>query len=367
VCNSTWNISNFRQNIISMLLEKGHEVFVLAPLDEYISYKKSFPQVKHISLLTLKRNSTNPINDFLLFRELYKRYKEFKLDFVIHYTHKPNIFGSIAAKLLGIRSVAVVTGLGYGLIRNGLLNYTMSLLYKLSAGKKELTIFLNEDDRALFINKKITEPSKSIVIAGSGVDTAFYKIDSTIENKDFLNFVFVGRLLKDKGIFEYVEAANHFKAIYSDKIKFTVVGDFDRGNPSSINKESLYQWIKDETIDYKGFISDIRPFLAEADCVVLPSYREGVPRTILEAMAMRKPIITSNVAGCRETVHEGLNGFLIESQSGQALIEGIDKFLLLNKDERIEMGLKGREMAEKKFDSKIIAETFYRNIEGYLQ
>jgi glycosyltransferase involved in cell wall biosynthesis len=366
VADSTWNIYNFRQNIIQKLIEEGHQVIVLAPLDEYITYKDKYPELKHVDLRQLVKDGINPVKDLLLIFELFKKYKAVKPDLIIHYTHKPNIFGSIAAKLCGIKSIAVVTNLGYDYSKEGWLNYILRLLYKFTAGKKELVIFENCDDMNLFKDNEIITAKNAAYVNGCGVDTSYYQPVEKSKNDKQIVFTFIGQLLKDKGVVEFANAAKYLKIEKKSKVKFQLIGAIDPDNPSSIEKDNLKEWIDRGYIDYKGFIPDVRPSIASSDCIVLPSYREGLSRIIIEAMSMGKPVITSNTPGCRQTVINGVNGFLIPVKDEDALRSSMQNFMELDAETRINMGEKGREMVFKKFDSKLIANNFMNLISTFL-
>lgn len=355
VANSTWNIYNFRLNLIRKLISDGHELMVIAPVDEYLEYKENFPDVKHIPMKTMGRDSTNPIRDLLLLIELYRKYNWLKPDLILHYTNKPNIYGGFASRFLKIPSVAVVTGLGYSFINKGLLNHIVRSLYKLSGKSHQRFIFENEDDKALFIKENIVESKNAYSVKGCGVDTSYYLPFTNGQIKENVTFTFIGRLLYDKGIIEFISAAKKIKEKYP-KSTFEVIGEFDADNPSNIDSDHLVTWMEKGIIEYKGFVRDIRPLLKHSDCVVLPSYREGMPRTLLEGMSMGKAIITTDVPGCRETVEDNKNGFVVPVKNVDALADAFEKFIQFNPSERKLMGIKGRKMAEEIFDDKLIAE-----------
>ncbi len=361
VANSCWNIYKFRLNLIDKLCGHDHEVYVIAPLDEFISYKEQFPSVKHIALQNLSRDSTNPITEIKLLLELSSIYKKYKFDIVIHFTHKPNIFGGFAATLQAIPSIAVVTGLGYAFIHKGIINRITRYLYGISNRYHQKVIFENEDDLKLFIDLKILNGSKGISIKGCGVDVEYYKPKENSKRKDKLVFTFIGRLLYDKGIKEFVEATKLLKE-ETDNFECWVVGELDAGNPSMISRKELLSWIEDDLINYLGFVDDIRDIISQSDCIVLPSYREGMPRVILEAMSMKKMVIASNVAGCREAVVNGENGFLVDCQSVNSLSEAILKTCKLHDEKRYEMGEKGRSKAILEFNSEKISQELYEII-----
>lgn len=358
VANSTWNIYNFRLNVVRKLLDEGNEVTVVAPLDEYIEYKEKFPSVKHIPLKNLNRESSNPFKDLQLILELQRIYKSEKPDLVVHYTHKPNIFGGIAAKLMKIDSVAVVTGLGYPFINKGWINGMTRRLYKLVKGYHKQIIFENQDDLNLFIDKKLVDKNQGVSVNGCGVDSAIYLPYPSNGTKNKSVFTFIGRLLYDKGIVEFIEAAKIIKEKNSNT-EFWVVGELDNENPSMLAKSKLLEWIDEGYILYHGFLKDVRPVIAKSDCIVLPSYREGMPRIILEGMSMAKPVITSDTAGCRQTVVNGENGYLVKIKDVNDLVSKINMVLEASEEQRNKMGTNGRKMVLEKFKSEIISNRLY--------
>lgn len=358
VANSTWNIYNFRLNIIKKLLDEGWRVIVVAPLDEYIKYKELYPTVKHIPLHNLQRDGKSPINDLKLIFELKTIYQRLKPELILHYTHKPNIFGGIAAKLAGIESIAVITGLGYAFLHKGLTNTITKQLYRFIKSYHRTFIFENEDDRQFFIDEKILTQDKSIAVNGCGVDIFHYKPSPNGQINVKTIFTFLGRLLYDKGIVEFVEAAKLVKKKNAN-VEFWVVGELDDGNPSMVKTQDLLQWIDEGSIVYHGFVKDIKPIVAKSDCIVLPSYREGMPRIVLEGMAMAKPIITTRTAGCRQTIDEGINGYLVKVGDVPDLSMAMEKFLSLSYEKAHIMGQSGRKMAEEQFNSEKIAQDLF--------
>ncbi|MDF1694616.1 MAG: glycosyltransferase family 4 protein [Saprospiraceae bacterium] len=367
VANSTWNIYNFRLNVIDKLLAEGHNVFVIAPIDEYLEYKEKYPKVKHYSLKTLDRDSTNPLKDLLLVIELARKYKRIRPDLIIHYTNKPNIFGGIAAKYVGIPSIAMVTGLGYAFIHNGLIKLITTFLYRLTGRWHKKFIFENIEDRELFEDLKIIKPTHGVSIKGCGVNTTYFAPypNGVVKPGDEVIFTFIGRLLYDKGIKEFVLAAQDIKEKYP-KVSFWIVGELDLENPATVDKEDLIGWTENDIVYYHGFQRDVRPFIAKSDCIVLPSYREAIPRTITEGMSMGKPVITTDTAGCREAVDIGENGFLAEVKSTESLKETFEQFIKLSSDQRHKMGEAGRQKALKEFDDRKIANDIYSEIEKIL-
>jgi len=366
VANTTWNIYNFRLNIIRKLFDEGHEVIVMAPVDKFIFYTESLPQVLHIPIHHLHRDSVNPLQDLRLFVELIRLYRHYKPDLVLHYTVKPNIWGGFAARLLGIPSIAIVTGLGYSLLHEGWINFVTGVLYKFSLPLHRKVIFENNDDKKLFEKEGLVSPSKSISIKGCGVDTTFFAPNGDGRRDDLITFTFIGRLLYDKGVKEFIDAAQLVKD-QNTNIQFWLIGEIDKENPSSIRNEDLMKWIRDPNIHYHGATENIRKFIEKSDCIVLPSYREGMPKVIMESMSMERAVITTDTAGCRETVNENINGYLVPVRNSIALSNAMLRFIALSDQEKINMGKAGRIKVLQEFDDKIIADQLYVAIEDCLK
>ena len=362
VANSTWNIYNFRLNLIRQFRSKGYRVIVIAPIDEYIHYLNESHFTKHISLTHLSPQSRNPFKDILLVRELYKIYKREKPDLVLHYTIKPNIYGSIAARLAGIPCISTVTGLGYTFLNRGASTGLIKSLYRFAFQKNRKVIFHNHDDQRLFIQQKLIDETASQVIKGSGVNTNFFRpIKPKIEEEKFI-FIFVGRLLYDKGIVEFIQAAIQVRQIIKNA-ECWVVGELSPKNPSNIPKKKLLQWVENRYIRYWGATKDIRLFLKKADVLVLPSYREGMPRAVLEAMAMGKPIITSDTAGCKEAVDHDVNGYLVPVRDPLSLAEAMVNIYNLDQEDLDRMGQESRQKVLNEFDEKIINQKYLELIQ----
>lgn len=358
VANTTWNIYNFRLNIIRKLIAEGHDVIVMAPVDKFVAYTETLREVNHIPIQHLDRDSVNPIRDLQLLFEFIRLYRKHKPDLILHYTVKPNIYGGLAARLLRIPSVAVITGLGYSLIHEGWINVVTRMLYKLALPFHRKVIFENEDDKALFENEKLVSPAKCVSIKGCGVDTSYFSPNGVMSETDVLTFSFIGRLLYDKGVREFIRAAHLVKKQHNN-IQFWLIGEIDKENPSSIRNDDLMKWVRDPDIHYHGATDSIRRYIEQSDCIVLPSYREGMPRVIMEAMSMARPVITTDTAGCRETVDAGVNGYLVPVRDAEALAGAMHDFIGMSSAERQRMGQAGREKVLNEFDDKIIADQLY--------
>jgi glycosyltransferase involved in cell wall biosynthesis len=356
VANSSWNIYNFRLNVLDILLEQGYEVIVIAPLDVYSHYSNNFPTVRHIPLKYLARRSLNPFHDLRLIAELFSIYRTEKPDILLHYTIKPNIYGGLVARWLGVRTIGCITGLGYTFIQTGFIHWLSKQLYRWAYSRVRRVIFENIDDRLLFNELDIVKAEKSISVKGCGINVERFhpmpRWEKTSNNARV--FTFIGRFLYDKGIAEFVEAAKIVKQKYPKTI-FWLVGEIDNDNPAAVKADILRGWILAGLVENKGFMDDVRPFIAASDCIVCPSYREAIPRVLQEGMAMERPIITTDVAGCREAVEDGINGFLVPVKSPQALADAICQLINMSDEVIEEMGKRGREKVLREFDQKLIA------------
>lgn len=356
VANATWNIYNFRLNVLDVLIANDFDVYVVAPVDKYIFYKESFPEVKHIHLRHLNRDGTNPIQELILIREFVRIYRKIKPDLILHYTVKPNIYGGFAAGILKIPSIAVVTGLGYAFIHKGFIKAITKLLYRLSSKYHNKIIFENIDDKKLFVKYNLIKKNKGISIKGCGVDIEYFSpVNQNGKKKSNIVFTFIGRLLYDKGIVEFVEAAKIIKKDYINT-EFWLIGEVDEKNPASVSEEDLINWVKNKNVIYHGFKENIKKYIAKSDCIVLPSYREGMSRTITEGMSMGKPVIATDVAGCKEAVDNRENGYLVPVKEIDPLVSAMEEIINMTTDERDEMGKNGREKAIKEFDDNLIAD-----------
>lgn len=354
VANTSWNVYNFRLNVVRALLSSGYKVSVLAPVDEYVRYQDEFREVEHYDLKYLDRDGTNPFLDIRLIFELISKYRRIQPDLILHYTIKPNIYGGIAAGILRLRSMAFVTGLGYPFIHRGFLNIISRMLYKISGIFHTRFIFENEEDLELFQLRRIVSDGKGISLKGCGVNVDHFKSQGRYDPNGTTTFTFVGRLLYDKGVREFVEAAKILASNRSN-VKFWIAGMIDEGNPSAISKTDLLEWCKHPKISYLGSKDDVRPVIDRSDCIVLPSYREAIARSLTEAMSMEKPVIGTDTAGIREIIDHGLNGFIVELKNVEALATAMNNFIDLDPEAKIAMGKSGRKKVLEQFDQEVIA------------
>jgi len=360
VSNTAWNLYKFRLPLIKFLEDRGCDVLCVASKDDFAKNLKKFINVK------IDRKSLNPLKDLLLFYNLYKIYKREKPDLILHWTIKPNIYGTIAAYLAKVKSINTVSGLGYTFTKKGILQKIIQILYRIAFKFSSKVIFQNENDYKLFLDKKIVASDKATIIRGSGVDTKFFtpKIKRNKKNENFL-FMLISRMLWDKGIKEFIQSARIIKRKYP-KVKFYLIGPIDEGNPSSIPKEIIDEWVKEKVVKYLGFKNDIRKYISKADVIVLPSYMEGVPNILLEASAMEKPIITTDAPGCKDVVENNKTGLLVKPKDIKSLIVAMEKMINISKKEREKMGKLGREKVKKEFSVEIVIKNYLNVINQVL-
>ncbi len=363
--NTSWSIWNFRLGLMRALKNKGYKVIAIAPKDKYSEYiSKEF---EYVELKNLDRKGKNPYKDVKLTSEYLKLYRQLKPDLVLNYTIKPNIYSSIACGILKIPCISVVTGLGYVYVNEGILKQITNFLYKAAFKFNKKVIFQNQSDKDIFVKYNVVSDDKAVVIYGSGVDTEKFNPNFCRENKkeDSLTFLMIGRLLWDKGVKEYIEAGRKLKEDHP-QVKLLLLGAFDEGNPSAVPEDYIKKWCNEGVIEYLGVTDDVRPFICMSDCIVLPSYREGVPRTLLEALSMEKPIITTNAAGCRDVCVDGLNGFLVQPKNVESLYQAMKKMFNLSIEERNRMGKFGRETVLKNFSESVVIEKYLTIIKNII-
>ena len=362
--NTSWSMYNFRLGVMKYFLKSGYKICVVAPEDDYTEKIKA-EGIQFIPVKNLKRSGNNPLKDLVLLKEYIQIYKQLKPSFIFHYTIKPNIYGALAAKFCNVKNISITTGLGYAFANKGVLYYFVKYLYKLSLSYPLEVWFLNSDDKATFIKNKIVAAEKSYLLPGEGVDTDFFKPPSFYFQNEVTTFILISRMLYDKGIQEYVEASKLLiKNGYN--ISCLLLGQNDTENPEAIAVETITEWQKKGYIKYLGQTTNVKSFLEKTHAVVLPSYREGVPRVLLEAASMAIPIITTKIPGCMEIVEEGVSGFFCSIKNAPELAAKMEKFILLKSEERIKMGAEGRKKIKEKFDEKIIINIYKNKFEQYL-
>src|SRR5436190_10260461 len=351
--NGFWNIVNFRASLIGTLVDEGHRVIIAAPDTD-----PDWAQVRGVEAaeIAIDRSGLNPFRDGRLFLDYLRLFHRYAPDLYLCYTAKPNIYGSLAARLMGVTCLPNVSGLGTAFMTDGLLSRFVGLLYRLAFQACPVVFFQNPDDRDLFVSRGIVHPGQARLLPGSGIDLdRFTPAPRSTEGSE--RFLFIGRLLGDKGVRDFVEAARLLKAEHP-AWRFQLLGTIDEGNRSGIKAGEVGRWVEQGLVEHLGHDDDVRPHIAAATAVVLPSYREGLPRSLLEAAAMARPLIAADVPGNREIVEHGVNGLLCDVRDATSLATAMKRFGQMSESERSEMGQAGRFLVEREYDEKLVIEAY---------
>lgn len=343
------SLVRFRGELIESWINYGLQVYAVAPGNEAKEYLEN-RGVKYREV-SFERAKISPFGDLNLIFKLLCLYWKCKPDYLFLYTAKPVIFGSLAAFLFRkCRVYSMITGLGSVFTESvnnaGYLRTVVTILYRIASRRNEKVFFQNPDDLNLFISLKIAVKTKAKIVNGSGVNLDYFYQAKLPQNR--IIFLLIARLIKEKGIYEYIEAAEHLKSKYPDII-FRMIGWQLESGSSGVDSATVELWKERGAVEIQEYTDDVRPYIEDSSVYVLPSYREGTPRTVLEAMAMGRPIITTDAPGCRETVIEGVNGFLVPIADNKSLAEAMERFIL---DPTLlqKMGNASRVMAEEKYD-----------------
>jgi glycosyltransferase involved in cell wall biosynthesis len=349
VANSVWNLYKFRSGLTKALIAEGHQVFLVAPPDG-TEGKLDPLRATFLPLHHLTRQGIHPLRELRLARELYLIYQKYSIECALHFTVKPVIYGSLAARWAGVKSIATLTGLGYTFLHGRFTAALMKRMYAFALRRTETIFYHNPDDRALLLAAGVGTPERSFVVGGSGLpleDFPLQPYDLAVSGR----FLFVGRLLADKGIREFVVAAGIVRKKHPE-FSFHVVGAPDPGNPASISEEELAGWAAAGDVVFHGEVEDVRPHLTSASVVVLPSYREGCPRSLLEAAATGRALIGTDVPGVREMVLEGETGWLVAARDCLGLADGIVGAGCFSLGELKGYGRRSRILVEDKFGAR---------------
>ncbi|MEQ8156320.1 MAG: glycosyltransferase family 4 protein [Clostridiaceae bacterium] len=340
---------NFRKELIASLMEKGHEVYISLPYGPLVENLKEMGCRFYDT--ELERRGLNPFKDLKLMKDYTRLIKEIKPHLVITYTIKPNIYGGMACRLAGIPYMANITGLGTAFQKEGPLKELIKVLYRLSLKKARAVLFENIGNKEVFLQNSILDDSRCRVMNGAGVNIDEYCY-TPLPERQMINFLFIGRIMKEKGVDELFKAASKIKSEY-ENVQFSVVGPFEDHYENKV-KELEQEGI----IRFHGYQKDVKPFVKGTHCFVLPSYHEGMANTLLECAAMGRPLIASDINGCREAVIDGENGFLCSAGDWDSLYVKMKQFIELPHEKKIQMGISSRVRAEDCFDrKKVVSKT----------
>lgn len=356
--NAAWNVVHFRRPVLAALRARGHPLTVLAPAGAEAAAVAAIPA--RLIDLPMDAKGINPARDAALLLRMRRRMKEVAPDVVLSFTIKNNLYGALAARSLGIPFIPNVSGLGTAFLSTGALRRVTEALYRTAFRGLETVFFQNRDDLDLFLDRGLVRPAQAGLLPGSGIDLSRFAPAPPPSGPP--RVLMIARLLRDKGVLEFVEAAGRVRATRPD-VRFQLLGAAGSENRSAIDPATVRRWHEQGLVEHLGVTDDVRPAIAAATCVVLPSYREGAPRTLIEAAAMARPVIATDVPGCRAVVEDGRTGLLCEPRSGASLAEACERLLALPAGARAAMGAEGRRKMEAEFDEAFVVARYLEAID----
>ena len=362
VANTAWYLVNFRLNLLHALRAAGHEVVAVAPADAHATRLRAASI--DFEPVPISGSGTNPLLELRSVAALRRVLRRQRIGLVLSYTPKGNLYSALAAISCGVPFVPNVSGLGRAFIRRSAVTAVVQALYRWTFLRAPRVFFQNMDDLGVFVRAGLAEPARCERIPGSGVDLQrFAPAPLPPRAPGAPMFLLVARLMWDKGLGEFVEAARRVREQHPGA-RFQLLGFLDVDNPSAVPREQVEAWVAEGLVEYLGATDDVRPFLADADCVVLPSYREGVPRSLLEAAAMARPVVTTDTPGCRDTVIDGESGFLCRPADAEDLADKLLRFIALPPAQRLAFGQRARAHAQSAFDERLVLESYLAVVAG---
>ncbi len=360
LANSSSGLYDFRNELLLELMKNDYEIVISLPDDDKV--KELSQEGCRVIHTDINRRGVNPVQDLALFGAYIMLLKAEHPDIVITYTIKPNIYGGFACRVLGKRYISTVTGLGSTFERGGMLLKLIVAMYKVSLRKCDCLFFQNDENRKIFEDNGI-KARKHVTVNGSGVNLERHRFEEYPgHSDDITRFLYVGRLMREKGTEEYLEASKKMHDKYRDKVSFTAIGYFDDDFEDKVKQAESEGRLK--MIPYQ---QDIHPYFKEADVIVHPSYHEGMSNVLMEASATGRPVIASDISGCREIVNKDVSGFLIRPRDAKSLYEAMDKFMQLDQNERKTMGKAARDYVEQKFDRRSIILKYINEIQKIIR
>jgi len=365
VSNTSWNLWNFRLGLMNALRQKNFEVIAIAPYDEYSLKLQEVGFVYHE--VKINGGGKNPLEEIKSIYNFSKAFNLSNVDLVLSFTHKANLYSIFAGNFSNTLCLPNISGLGRAFIKKNWLGHVVKILYKVTLNKVPKVFFQNLDDLNVFKQLSLININQAVHIPGSGIDLKKFT-QKTYSPRLAVNsqFTFIGRMLWDKGVGEFVEAAKIVKQNYPNT-KFVLIGPSDYDNASAIKLATLREWEAKGFIEYMGQLDNVIPYIEAADVVVLPSYREGLPRTLLEACAIGRPLIATNVPGCKDLVIEGETGFLCNPKDAEDLASAMIRFMKLSDMQKKEIGLNARKLVEEKFDHNIVINKYLETIQELIR
>lgn len=356
--NSAGGLYHFRSELLEALLGKGHDVFFCVPDKQDAMFVQLLETVGCTYIHTpMSRRGVNPIDDIMLVRQYQRVAKDVRPDVILSYTIKPNLYGSFVAARARIPIIMNITGLGSAL-QTGKLKSLVTRMYRYAGKHAAVVFFQNKANMDWFLTNRLVAPEKTRLIPGSGVNLEKFRPLPKINDDGVVRFLFIGRIMRDKGIEEYLAAAARIRRQHPDT-EFQIVGSYE--------EERYREWLEgNDDVKYLGRSDDVREQIREVDCIVHPSYHEGMSNALLEGAAMGKPLIASNIPGCREVIDDGVNGFVVEPGCVDDLVDKLEIFLSMDRNAWVKMGMKSREKVEREFDRNIVVNAYLEAIEEIL-
>lgn len=350
VSNSAFGLYNFRAGVIRSMMASGYKVVAVAPQSPYTRALQRLGVA--CEDVPLSPQGVNPLAEVRLLWKLVGILRTYRPDAVFNYTIKPVIYGSWAARWVGVPSVAVLTGLGYAFLHDSWIARIARGLLRLALYFPREVWVINADDGRALREQKVVRDVKLRQLPGEGLDLTHFKPAGWHSGEE-VRMLLIGRMLRDKGVAEFVSAARGLKPRYPH-VRFQLLGPANVENPAAITLTEIQAWAARGDVEYLGAVDDVRPYIQASDCVVLPSYREGLPRVLLEAAAMARPVVAADSSGCRDAVVPGRTGLLCRPGDAEDLVRQLEHMIQLSRDERIAMGRRGREFVEAAFDERIV-------------
>jgi glycosyltransferase involved in cell wall biosynthesis len=360
--NTVFSTNTARLKLTQVLIDMGYDLTILSTGS---NKEMEVARSRGFKIIDVGSSNTNVLHVFKYMRNLRREFKKSRPDVCLTFTMRPAIWGNMVTRALGIPTITNISGIGPLADSESFAYKVARTLYSFVLKKTAIVFFQNRDDLDLFLAKKFVRPEQSVIIPGSGVDYDYYAPLPQKRKDGKFVFLFISRLIKDKGILEYVEAAKQITKNYPGVV-CQVLGPYYSQNlkENIITEKQIVQWVEPGYVNYLGAADDVRPFMAEADCIVLPSYREGMSNVLLEAGSMQKPCITSDTTGCNDIVVDGLTGYLCKVKDEKDLQLQMEKMLKLTKEERGAMGVKAREIMKTKFAKQIVVDAYVKAIES---
>jgi glycosyltransferase involved in cell wall biosynthesis len=362
IANTSWYVLNFRSKLMATLREQGHEVIALAGPDGHSTQLRRTGFALHEVPFT--SDGTRPLTELRAVAALRRVLRSEGVDVALTYTPKGNLYSALARCGLHTAQIANISGQGRATQRGGWLAATVKLLYRISLRRCHKVMFQNQDDARDFLTAGLVRSENIVRVPGSGVDLVRFNAPPAVASTDSpdkpLHFLMVARVMRDKGVFEFAQAAKQAR-VANPHLRFSLLGALDLSASGGVSPAQLQNWVDEGAFSYLGATDDVRPHLLTADCVVLPSaYGEGVPRSLLEAAAMSRPLITTNTAGCRDCVDHGVNGLLCRVRDPEDLTNSMLAFAALTSQQRSAMGHASRLKAEQQFDEHLVIDQYRR-------